>query len=118
MIFSLGMSNRWWLLNSLIGYLNVMTPLTKKLKATRGPLHDYLGMKIDFSQRGLVKFDMVPYIGKIIDSFPEKVTGLTSSPAADHLFKVRPPSEAKFFPEEQAVAFHHTAAQFLFLSRV
>ncbi len=72
-------------------------------------------MKIDFSQRGLVKFDMVPYIGKIIDSFPEKVTNLTSSPAADHLFKVRSPSEAKFLPEEQAAAFHHTAAQLLFL---
>ena len=42
---------------------------------------------------------------------------MTSSPAADHLFQVRPANEAKILPEEQARAFHHTAAQLLFLSR-
>jgi hypothetical protein len=90
----------------------------KKLNATRGHTYDYLGMNIDFSQRGLVKFDMIPYIDKIIEAFPEKITGHTSSPAADHLFTVRPPSEAKLLPEEQAAVLHHTTAQLLFLSRV
>ena len=75
-------------------------------------------MNIDFSHRGLVKFDMVGYIDKIILAFPEKITGHTSSPAADHLFKVRPTSEAHLLPEEQAMEFHHTTAQLLFLSRV
>jgi hypothetical protein len=88
----------------------------KKLNATRGFKHDYLGMNIDFSKRGLVKFDMIPYIDKIIEAFPEKITGFTSSPAADHLFQVRPPSEVKLLPEEQARAFHHTTAQLLFFS--
>ncbi len=43
----------------------------KKLKANRGSTHDYLGMKIEFAQRGSVKFDMIPYIDKIINDFPE-----------------------------------------------
>jgi hypothetical protein len=40
------------------------------------------------------------------------------TPAADHLFNVRPHHEASFLPEEQARSFHHTTAQLLFLSRV
>lgn len=90
----------------------------KKLTATRGPIHNYLGMKIDFSKRDTVQFDMIPYIDKIIGDFPERITGHTSSPAADHLFKVRHITETELLPEEQATAFHHTTAQLLFLSRV
>ena len=90
----------------------------KKLKATCGSTHDYLGMNIDFSQCGMVKIDMISYIGKIINDFPEKVTGHTSSPAADHFFKVRSATNAKLLLEDQATAYHHTLAQLLFLSRV
>jgi hypothetical protein len=38
------------------------------------------------------------------------------SSAADHLFIMRDPSLATPLPEEQARAFHHAAAQLLFLS--
>ena len=48
----------------------------------------------------------------------ETITGVQSTPAGDRLFQVRPHDEAKFLPEEQARAFHHTTAQLLFLSRV
>ncbi len=51
-------------------------------------------------------------------TFPEKITTIASSPAADHLFQDRPPTEAQFLPEDQARAFHHTTAQLLFLSCV
>jgi len=68
---------------------------------------------------------MIPYITKVITDFPERITGVASSPAADHLFKIRPPEEkirppeeARILPESQAIAFHHTTAQLLFLSRV
>jgi hypothetical protein len=61
---------------------------------------------------------MIPYIKKIIDAFPEKITGVQSTPAGDRLFQVRPPDEAKNLPEEQARAFHHTTPQLFFLSRV
>jgi hypothetical protein len=90
----------------------------KKLNITRGHRHDYLGMTIDFSHDDAVAFDMIPYIKKIFTAFPEKITGVSSTPAADHLFTVRTPTDAKLLPEEQARAFHHTVAQLLFLSRV
>ena len=90
----------------------------KKLNVVRGPKHDYLGMNLDFSTPGTVKIDMTPYINKIVAAFPEKITGVQSTPAADHLFQIRPASEARLLPEEQARAYHHTTAQLLFLSRI
>ena len=90
----------------------------KKLNVVRGPKHDYLGMNLDFSESGTVKIEMTPYITKIVETFPEKITGVQSTPAADHLFSVRPDNESRPLPEEQARAFHHTTAQLLFLSRV
>jgi hypothetical protein len=62
---------------------------------------------------------MIPYIGKILAAFLEKVTGVSSSLAADHLFHICPPPiKTQVLPEDQARAFHHTTAQLLFLSRV
>jgi len=90
----------------------------KKLNVVRGHKHDYLGMNLDFSTTGEVKIDMINYATKIIDAFPETIAGVQSTPASDRLFQVRPPEAAKFLPEEQARAFHHTTAQLLFLSRV
>jgi hypothetical protein len=43
---------------------------------------------------------------------------VASAPAADHLFKIIPPTEARILPESQAIAYHHTTAQLLFLSWV
>ena len=106
---------------SLLGFSMASTTLRtpdKPLKATRGPIHDYLGMNMKFSTPGCVSFDMIPYIKKILDDFPEKMTGVASSPAADHLFTICPPTEARLLPESQTIAYHHTTAQLLFLSWV
>jgi hypothetical protein len=89
-----------------------------KLTPTWGLYHDYLGININFSDRRTVKLDMVPYIDKIVYAFPEKIMGMISTPAADHLFAVRPLTEACLLPEDHAWNFHHTTAQLLFLSRV
>jgi hypothetical protein len=90
----------------------------KNMNVTHGPGHDYLCMHIDFSVRGAVAFDMIPYIKKIFTAFPKKITGVSSTPAADHLFTVRPPHESKMLPEEQARAYYHTTVQLLFQTHV
>ena len=73
-------------------------------------------MNFDFSPKGKVMVTMMEYIKNIIKDFPEKIVGTKTSPAVDHLFTVRDPSLAKVLPEEQAMAFHRTTAQLLFLS--
>jgi hypothetical protein len=84
----------------------------------QGTVRDYLGMIFDFSPKGKVMVTMMEYINikNIIKDFPEEIVGTKTSPAADHLFTVRDPSLVKVLPEEQAMAFHRTTAQLLFLS--
>jgi hypothetical protein len=75
-------------------------------------------MNIDFSTPGNISYDMILYLNKAITEFPENITGVASTLAADHLFQIRPPTEAHILPESQVIAYHHTTAQLSFLSRV
>ena len=86
----------------------------KKMVAMRGHVHDYLGMRLDFSTPRELQVGMDAYIRKVIQDFPERITGVAPSPAADHLYQIRDPADAKPLPEPLAIAFHHTVAQLLF----
>ena len=88
-----------------------------KLTTNRGKVHSYLGMDFDFSTKGTVRVGMIPYSKQTIAEFPAPITSTAPTPAADHLFTVRPDNERKVLPEEQAQAFHRTTAQLLFLSQ-
>ena len=63
-----------------------------------------------------VEVSMSDYLDKTIQTFPEAITGSAASPALDHLFKVRDESKAKYLHKEQAVVFHHSMSQLLFLT--
>ena len=52
----------------------------------RGPTHDYLGMTLDFKTNRSLVVGMDAYIHKIIQEFPEHISGTAPSPAADHLY--------------------------------
>jgi hypothetical protein len=82
----------------------------------QGKVHYYLGIIFDLSTKGKVVVNMIEYIKNIVASFPEEITTLKTSPVADHLFKAQEESETKPLLKEQAMAFHHTTVQLLFLS--
>ena len=86
-------------------------PLTIK----RGKVHDYLGMVLDYSEPGKVKIVMEKYIEGILNEMPADMTGVSPSPAANHLFDVNPEAQ-KLVPEKQEF-FHHVVAQLLFLCK-
>ena len=46
---------------------------------------------------------MFKYLDRIIDEFPELITGKAATLEADHLFSVRDADEAKYLPEENAL---------------
>eukprot|EP00957_Ditylum_brightwellii_P158588 12071421-Ditylum_brightwellii.AAC.1 len=87
-----------------------------RMTAHCGKVHEYLGMDLDFSTPKVLKIGMIKYIKKIHEKFPEKIKSVAVTPAAEHLFEVRDDNKDKLLPEEQALAFHCTAAQLLFLS--
>jgi hypothetical protein len=86
------------------------------MHVSRGTVHDYLGMTLDYTTKGEVKVTMVDYLKGVLGDFPEAITGTAPTPAAEHLFDVRPDEERKILNEEQARAFHHSVAQLLFAS--
>jgi hypothetical protein len=59
------------------------------LTESTGKQHNHLGMIFDFSSKNEVQINMNLHISKIIKDFPEEIIGKTSTPAGDHLFKIR-----------------------------
>ena len=85
------------------------------VKVNRGKVHDYLGMKLDFSTPGEVKLDMKEYVKSMIEFFPEERKNTATTPAALHLFEVR--EDVKVLEEEDAMKFHTMVAKGLFLCK-
>ena len=88
-------------------------PLTK----TRGKVHEYLGMTIDFSEPGKVKFTMIDYIQRMLNDLPADMDGEAATPASNHLFEVNPDSANMQLDATTADFFHHNAAKLLFLCK-
>ena len=55
---------------------------------TRGKVHKYLGMNIDYSLPGKVIFSMIDYIWKMLGDIPEDMKGESATPDAHHLFEI------------------------------
>jgi hypothetical protein len=54
-------------------WLNKMYGSVAEVKATRGKIHEYLGMTFDFSEKGKVKIDMIDYMKAMVNDFPTKL---------------------------------------------
>ncbi len=78
--------------------------------------NDFLGVDMEFNDNGTLDASMITYLKNVISKFPEMIMGKSVMPAADHLFAIRDKKEVKPLDEEQALAFHHTVAQLLFMA--
>jgi hypothetical protein len=81
----------------------------------RGKIHDYLGMTLDYSEKGVVKIVMVAYVKKVLSEMPEDMDGTATSPAAAHLFKIQ--EDAALLDEAGSDFFHATIVKLLFLCK-
>ena len=88
----------------------------KELSITRGKVHDYLGMTIDYSEPGKVKFKMDDYVERLLLECPDDMNGTAVTPAADHLFKVNE-KDPEILNHEQADVFHHIVMQLFYLRK-
>ena len=86
------------------------------LVITRGRVHEYLGMKMDFSTPGQVILSMPEYINTLIKEIPsDLLKGASTTPAAGHLFTTNP--DAQKLSEDQASEYHHLAAKILYFAK-
>ena len=86
------------------------------LTVTCGNIHDYLGMKIDFTKEEQVQFLMLEYIDQIVDETPkELLKGPSITPAANHLFNLN--SKGTKLHNATSILYHYLAAQLLYLGK-
>ena len=52
-----------------------------KVKITRGKIHEYMDMKLDFSKKGSLKMIMDDYVKKLLDDSDPKHKDLAITPA-------------------------------------
>jgi hypothetical protein len=87
------------------------------LTITRGKVHDYLGMTLDYTEDGKVKIRMEDYVEKMLADLPEDadMDGESPTPAANHLFQVN--DKQPKVDEKKAQLFHTYVAKSLFLCK-
>jgi hypothetical protein len=99
-------------------YESIFEDGSGKMTVSRGKVHTYLGMKLDYSVPKQVKITMFEYLDEIVVEF-EKVDpgakGTKTSAAPSNLFKVD--DDCEKLPEEKAIAFHKITAKTLFATK-
>ena len=59
-----------------------------EIKAIRGKKHDYLSMTLDFTTPEVLKVNMMSYVKKMIEEFPENLSGKSKCPWNFHLLEI------------------------------
>ena len=97
-------------------WLNERYGKIKPCTIVRGKKHRYLGMMIDFSHKGKVKFHMDEYVEKMLEEFPVKFNEdeKQESPAGNDLLDV---GRGELLEDDQREVFHSFVAKGLFLSK-
>jgi hypothetical protein len=98
-------------LDDISKVFGIEAPLT----ITRGHVHEYLGMKLDFSTPNKVIISMFDYIDEMLLAIPDDMCGEATTPASNHLFEVVENGEK--LGEDLAELFHHYVAKLLFLCK-
>ena len=100
------------ILQEINDWYGEMSPLT----VTRGKVHEYLGMTIDYSTKGEVKFSMIEYIDKLLEELPAHMRGTATTPAAGHIFETNT-EDPELLNLAERELFHHRVAKLLYLSK-
>ena len=87
-----------------------------EMKVSRGKVHDYLGMTLDFRTKGEVHINMTKYIEDMLQEFPEEINKSSPTPAGEHLWKVNQ-KDPKLLSEEKKQSFHTFTAKGLFVCK-
>ena len=86
------------------------------LSVSRGAIQQYLGMTLDFREKGRVIVKMEDYVRTMLNDAPPSMDGKAATPAAAHLFKVNTVNP-KLLDQERKDVFVHLVMQGLYLSQ-
>jgi hypothetical protein len=101
---------------SVLSMLNAEFGKEAPMTITQGKVHDYLGMKIDYSISGKVKLSMYDYIEGMLGELPDDMDSVAAMPAGNHLFQVNH-ENPMLLDKQECVMFHHNVAKLLLLCK-
>jgi hypothetical protein len=110
-------------MDRMIGYLrqeydSIFEDGSGAMTVSRGKIHKYLGMTLDYIVPGQVKITMLYYVDEILAAFDKaepKVGGTKTSAAPESLFKVD--EDFKKLTQAKAVEFHNLVAKTLYATK-
>ena len=103
-------------LEEIIDQLNNEFGKIKKLDPDYGPKLDYLGMQVDFSKPGTVKFTMYEYLEDILVECESRGwTREVVTPAKKELFEIK--ENAKKLNDADSDFFHRITARLLYAGK-
>ena len=102
-------------IEDVISQLESRFAKTDPLSMTRGKVHEFLGMTLDFSVDGEFSIKMGDYVEKILGDVPADMEGTAVTPAKEYLFNVN--EDSPKLDDATRDMFHHKVAQLLFLAK-
>ena len=99
-------------------YESIFEDGSGQMPVSRGRVHKYLGMTLDYTICGCVNISMFNYVDKIINAFEKakpKGGGIKSIAAPDDLFKVN--KDCKKLLPEKALEFRNLEAKTLYATK-
>ena len=108
-------------------YEKLFTDGSGKMKVTRGKIHKYLGMTLDFESKRIVKVIMTEYVEEIVEAFDKACQDLNCgytavvsrkkyrTAAPEDLFKID--QAATKLNQVEAKAFHNIVAKALYVTK-
>jgi hypothetical protein len=100
---------------SIIGLIDKEFGKEAPITVTRGKVHDYLGMTLDYSTKGKVHIKMLDSVAKMLQDLREEFDGEASTPAGNDLFKIDENSPK--VGEKKAQFYHTYVAKILFICK-
>jgi hypothetical protein len=97
-------------------WLNSMYGKHGKVTATRGRIHNYLRMELDYRKQGELKINMTKYVKNMLNNFPVKLgkKDVAKTPAGDNLFNLGTRAN---LDTKRSEIFHTFVAKRLFLCK-
>ena len=93
--------------------ITAIEEMFKETKVTKGRMHNYIGMTLDFTLKGKYKVKMQKYIEDKLKEY--NVTGKSKTPSGQDLFYIDKSSQD--LSEEETELFHSKIASLLFLAK-
>ena len=75
--------------DGVLSQLTINYGKVSPISVRRSNMHDYLGMRLDYSTKGKVWITMPKQIRGILESATEDMKGISENPSANHLFTVK-----------------------------